>query len=158
MKNKDALDIVKRTSGCEAWLLANGGESWVSVVRDKVKRKADIVEVFNCPFPVVEKITKEVAELFEGKFKTEFFFFLHEANYLPTVLKDDTLPFLERVQFAALAIEPLPQIKDDLFQALAPYTRKMDELPSEAQAFFILILSKLSNKNISQLFKDNFST
>ena len=33
IKNKDALDIVKRTVGCEAWLLANGGESWVSVVR-----------------------------------------------------------------------------------------------------------------------------
>jgi hypothetical protein len=61
VKNKDALDIVKRTSGCESWLLANGGESWVSVVREKVKRKGDIVEVFKCPFAVVEKITKEVA-------------------------------------------------------------------------------------------------
>lgn len=70
VRNKDALDIVKRTNGCESWLLANGGESWVSVVRDKVKRKADIVEVFKCPFPVVEKITKEVSELYEGKFKT----------------------------------------------------------------------------------------
>lgn len=33
----------------------------------------------------------------------------------------------------------------------------MDQLPSEAQTFFISILSKLSNKNVSQLFKDNFS-
>mgnify|MGYP000864521844 FL=1 len=56
--NKDALEIVKRTSGCEAWLLANGGESWVSVVRDKVKRRSDIIEVFKCPFAVVEKITR----------------------------------------------------------------------------------------------------
>lgn len=51
---------------------------------------------------------------------------LHEENYLPKVLKDETISFLERVQFAALAIEPLGQIKEDLFQALAPYTQKMD--------------------------------
>jgi hypothetical protein len=73
------------------------------------------------------------------------------------VLRDETLPFLERVQFAALTIEPLVQIKEDLFLALAPYTRKADELPAEAQAFFIAVLPKLSNKNIAQLFKDNFS-
>ena len=61
VKNKDALEIIKKTDGCESWLLANGGESWVSVVEKKIKRKNDINEVFNCPFPVVEKITREVS-------------------------------------------------------------------------------------------------
>jgi hypothetical protein len=82
---------------------------------------------------------------------------LHEANYLPAILRDESLPFLERVQFAAITIEPLTQIKDDLFQALAPYTQKIDQLPSEAQTFFISILPKLTNKNIVFLFKENFS-
>lgn len=31
--NKDALDIIKRVPECENWLLQNGGESWVSVVK-----------------------------------------------------------------------------------------------------------------------------
>ncbi len=53
VKIKDALEIVKRTPGCESWLLANGGEGWVSMVREKTKRKAEISEVFKCPFPVV---------------------------------------------------------------------------------------------------------
>jgi len=101
--------------------------------------------VFKCPFQVVEKITKEVAELYECKFRNEYFLLLHEANYLPTVLRYDSLPFLERVQFAAITIEPLAKIKDDLFQALAPYTQKMDQLPSEAQTFFISILPKLTS-------------
>ena len=29
VKNTDALNIVKKTVGCESWLLQNGGESWV---------------------------------------------------------------------------------------------------------------------------------
>jgi hypothetical protein len=62
--NKDALDIIKRTSGCETWLLNNGGESWVSVVKDKTKKRDLIIEVFTHPFAVVEKITKEVAEIY----------------------------------------------------------------------------------------------
>ena len=59
--NKDALDIIKRTVGCENWLLNNGGESWVSVVKEKTKKRDLIIEVFNHPFAVVEKITKEVS-------------------------------------------------------------------------------------------------
>ena len=98
-----------------------------------------------------------MSELYECKFKTEYFLLLIEANYLPSVLRDDSLPFLERVQFASLTIEPLPHIKDELFEALAPYTKKMDELPNEAQSFFISILPKISNKNIVFLFKENFS-
>ncbi len=34
----------------------------------------------------------------------------------------------------------------------------MDQLPTEAQSFFISILPKLNSKNIVQLFKDNFSS
>lgn len=75
---------------------------------------------------------------------------------MPTVLRDDSLPFLERVQFAAITIEPLLKIKDDLFEALSPYTQKMDQLPAEAQNFFISILPKLTNENIGILFKQNF--
>ena len=41
--NKDALDVIKRTNGCEKWLLENGGESWVSVVKEKTKRKEFII-------------------------------------------------------------------------------------------------------------------
>lgn len=96
--------------------------------------------------------------MYEGKFKTEFFLQLHDANYLPAVLNNDTLPFIKRVQFASLAIEPLFTIKDDLFQALAPYTLKMDQLPSEAQTFFISILPKIDSKNVAQLFRDNFNS
>lgn len=33
----------------------------------------------------------------------------------------------------------------------------MEELPAEAQAFFVALLPKLSIKNINQLFKDNFT-
>ena len=43
MVNKDALDVIKRTNGCEKWLLENGGESWVSVVKEKTKRKEFII-------------------------------------------------------------------------------------------------------------------
>ena len=129
----------------------------MAVVKEKIKRKADIVEVFKSPFAVVEKITKEVADLYECKFRNEYFLLLHEANYLPAILKDDELPFLERVQFAAITIEPLLQIKDELFQALAPYTQKMDQLPAEAQSFFISILPKLTSKNIAFLFQENFN-
>ena len=59
--NKDALDIIKRTAACEGWLLNNGGDSWVSVVKEKTKKRDLIIEVFNYPFAVVEKITKEVS-------------------------------------------------------------------------------------------------
>lgn len=82
---------------------------------------------------------------------------LHEANYLPKVLQDESLPFLKRVQFAAIAIETSSQIKDELFQALAPHTRRMDELPSEAQAFFVALLPKLHSKHVNQLFRENFT-
>jgi hypothetical protein len=68
--NKEALNIMKQIAGCEEWLLKNGGECWVEVVKEKTKRKADIAQVFNHDFKVVKKITKEIAELFEGKFKT----------------------------------------------------------------------------------------
>ena len=54
---KEALELVKRTDDCEEWLLANGGEGWVSVVRDKHKRRHLINQVFEQEFPVVEKIT-----------------------------------------------------------------------------------------------------
>ena len=54
---------------------------------------------------------------------------LHQAGYLPKVLKDEELPFTSKVQFAALAIEPLSKIDDELFQALAPYTQKIGQLP-----------------------------
>lgn len=37
--NPDALSIIKKTPNCEAWLLQNGGECWVEVVREKTKRK-----------------------------------------------------------------------------------------------------------------------
>ena len=30
---------MKQISGCEEWLLKNGGECWVEVVREKTKRK-----------------------------------------------------------------------------------------------------------------------
>lgn len=82
---------------------------------------------------------------------------LHEANYLPKVLKDDTLPFLQRVQFAAIAIETSSLIKEELFQALAPYTQRMDELPAEAQLFFVGLLPKLHYKHILELFHNNYS-
>lgn len=65
--------------------------------------------------------------------------------------------FLKRVQFAAIAIETSSQIKDELFQALAPHTRRMDELPSEAQSFFVALLPKLHSKNVAQLFRENFT-
>ena len=55
--NEDALNIIKKTINCEKWLLENGGESWVEVVKEKSKRKSDIIEVFKQPFPVVFKIT-----------------------------------------------------------------------------------------------------
>jgi hypothetical protein len=74
------------------------------------------------------------------------------------MLKDDSLNFVRRVQFAALATELLPQIKDDLFQALAPYSLRIDDLPAEAQSFFTNILPKIQNRHVSQLFKDNFAT
>jgi hypothetical protein len=51
---------------------------------------------------------------------------LHEANYLPKILQDDTLPFLKRVQFAAIALESSLQIKQDLFNAISPYIKRMD--------------------------------
>ena len=73
------------------------------------------------------------------------------------MLQDETLPFLKRVQFAAIAIETSSQLKDELFQALAPHTRRMDELPAEAQSFFVALLTKLNNKHVNQLFKDNFT-
>ena len=67
------------------------------------------------------------------------------------------MPFLKRVQFAAIAIETSSQLKDELFQALAPHTRRMDELPTEAQNFFVALLTKLNSKHVNQLFKDNFN-
>ncbi len=39
-------------------------------MREKTKRKADIAQVFNHDFKVVKKITKEISDLYEGKFKT----------------------------------------------------------------------------------------
>ena len=102
----------------------------MAVVKEKPKRKSDILEVFSSPFPVVDKITREISELYECKFKSEYFLQLHETGYLPKVLLDDSLNFVRRVQFAALATEPLLQIKDDLFQALAPYSLRIDDLPT----------------------------
>ena len=157
VKNKDALEIVKRSPDCEKWLLDNGGDSWVSVIRDKMKRKADILQVFECEFPVVEKITKEVSEIYEGKFRNEFFLILHQCRYLPKTLKNEDIPFLQRVQFAALAMDSLDKIGDELFEALASHTKKIDQLPLEAQAFFISILPKMGN-HIGTLFRDNFSS
>ena len=82
---------------------------------------------------------------------------LHQANYLINILKNNEIPLLEQVQFAALAIDPLSKIHDELFNALAPYTQKIDQLPAEAQAFFISILPKISLKDIAELFDTNFS-
>lgn len=58
VSNPDALSIIKKTPNCENWLLQNGGEGWVEVVKDKQKKKASIAEVFKHPFPVVFKITQ----------------------------------------------------------------------------------------------------
>ena len=52
---------MKQTNGCEEWLLKNGGECWVEVVKEKTKRKADIAQVFNHGFKVVWKITNEIS-------------------------------------------------------------------------------------------------
>ena len=82
---------------------------------------------------------------------------LHQSGYLINILKNNELPLLEQVQFATLAIEPLSKIHDELFNALAPYTQKIDQLPPEAQAFFISILPKLTLKDIAELFDNNFS-
>ena len=58
------------------------------MVKEKTKKRDLINEVFNHPFAVVEKITREVSEIYEYRFKNEFFLQLHEANYLPKVLQD----------------------------------------------------------------------
>ena len=70
VNNEDALNIMKKTLNCEKWLLENGGESWVEVVKEKAKRKADIVEVFKQPFPVVFKITSEIHGIYETRFRS----------------------------------------------------------------------------------------
>jgi hypothetical protein len=33
----------------------------------------------------------------------------------------------------------------------------MDELPAEAQKFFVALLPKLSSKHVNQLFRENFT-
>lgn len=57
-------------------------------MKEKTKRKADIALVFNQDFRVVKKITKEISDLYEGKFKTEFFLYMNEINYVSTVLQN----------------------------------------------------------------------
>ena len=47
MTNPDALNIIKKTEDCEDWLLKNGGECWVEVSRDKMKRNIDFKKVFD---------------------------------------------------------------------------------------------------------------
>ena len=44
--------------------------------------------MFNQPFAVVDKITTEVLDLYDCRFKNEFFMVLHEAGFLPKVLAD----------------------------------------------------------------------
>ncbi|CAM6004303.1 unnamed protein product [Sphagnum balticum] len=107
--------MVRRAGGCETWLLKNGGEGWVAVVKDKQKRKSDIAEALASPFPVLEKVAKDVTDLYDCKFKTEFFMQLHEAGLVGRVLKDETLGLAERLRFAAIGLEPLAQLREDLF-------------------------------------------
>ena len=126
-------------------------------MKDKHKRRADIQQVFNQPFAVVDKITTEVLDLYDCRFKNEFFMVLHEAGFLPKVLANQEIDFGERVKFAAMAVQSLVMIKDELFQSLAPYIRRLDELPIKAQKFFVGLLPKLNSKSVLQLFEDNFS-
>ena len=56
-----------------------------------------------------------------------------------------------------MAVHSLVMVKDELFQSLAPYTRRLDELPVQAQKFFVGLLPKLQSKSVLQLFEDNFS-
>lgn len=44
------------------------------------------MEVFKQPFVVVNKITKEMNELYESSFKTAYFTYMFEINYLCQVL------------------------------------------------------------------------
>ena len=91
--NPDALSFIKKTPNCEEWLLKNGGECWVEVVKDKPKKKEYIAEVFKHPFNVVFKITQEVYDLYECTLKSSFFMHLFESNYLCSVLRDPNLPY-----------------------------------------------------------------
>jgi|JI6StandDraft_1071083.scaffolds.fasta_scaffold07287_9 hypothetical protein len=56
--NKDALEIIKKQGGNESWLLKNGGEGWVDVIKLKKKRSEDLKEALQQRFEVVQRITR----------------------------------------------------------------------------------------------------
>lgn len=41
-KSKDAIEIVKKSGGNEIWLLRNGGDGWVDVMKNKRNRSDDL--------------------------------------------------------------------------------------------------------------------
>lgn len=71
--NKDAIEIIKKQGGNESWLLHNGGEGWVDVVRLKKKRNDDYKEVLQQRFEVVQKVIRQVNASTDSKFRSEFF-------------------------------------------------------------------------------------
>ncbi len=81
-------------------------------MKDKSKRKADIAEAFEQSFEVIVKITKEMSDLYDCRFKNEFFLYANEINYVSKVLSWDKLTVTEKIDFACLILEPLTKIND----------------------------------------------
>ena len=127
-------------------------------MREKTKRKSDIAIVFNQEFKVVRKITKEITELYEGKFKTEFFLYMNEINYVSTVLQNEEISLEDRLKYTALALDPLAQINEATYLAILPFTTKtIDGLNDELQLFFVNLLDKLTKAHLRDFFERNFS-
>jgi len=95
VSNKDALEIVKKQGGNESWLLKNGGEGWVDVMKLKKRRSEDFKEVLQQRFEVVQRVTRHVNSSHDGKFRTDFFEMLETANYLLQVI-DMPIPLEEK--------------------------------------------------------------
>lgn len=103
VSNKDALDIVKKHGGSEAWLLQNGGEGWVDVVKLKKRRGDDIKEVLKHRFEIVQRVTRQVNASHDGKFRSEFFEMLEANNYLHKVI-DMPIPLEDKTEFCEMVI------------------------------------------------------
>lgn len=85
-------------------------------------------------------------ELYENSFKTAYFTYMFEINYLCQVLQNEEISLSDKLEFITLATELIKKISDQLFELLLKFlvsSSQNENIANKYQKFFVGVMPKL---------------
>lgn len=95
-------------------------------------------------------------EMYESNFKTAYFSYMFEINYLCTVLENDQISLSDKLEFITLATELIKKISDQVFELFLKFlinSSDNEALAEKYQKFFVSVMPKLHTSHLERLFE-----